>query len=48
LRIRGDNVMGESKFIVQPEEYNITIPSRFARNISQEIEVTVNVNLAPR
>jgi len=48
LRIRGDNVIGESKFIVRPEEYNITIPSRFARNISQEIEVTVNVNLNPR
>ena len=48
LRIRNDNVIGESKFIVRPEEYNITIPSRFARNISQEIEVTVNVNLNPR
>jgi len=48
LRISGGNVTGESKFIVRPEEYNITIPSRFARNISEEIEVTVNVNLTPR
>ncbi len=48
LRITGGNVMGESIFIVRPEEYNITIPSRYARNIAQEIEVTVNVNLTPR
>lgn len=48
LRISDGNVMGESVFIIRPEEYNITIPSRYARNIAQEIEVTVNVNLAPR
>ena len=48
LCISDGNVMGESVFIIRPEEYNITIPSRYARNIAQEIEVTVNVNLAPR
>ncbi len=45
LRINGDTVKGESQFVIRPEDYNITIPSRFARNIAQEIEVTVNVNL---
>ncbi len=45
LRISGGNVIGESVFTIRPEDFNITIPSRFARNIAQEIEVTVNVNL---
>ncbi|TVQ92045.1 MAG: YceI family protein [Bacteroidetes bacterium] len=48
LRISGDNVIGESVFIIRPEDYNISIPSRYARNIAPEIEVTVSVNLTRR
>lgn len=48
LTIRSGEVVAESVFIVRPEDYNISIPSRFVRNISQEIEVRVNASLQKR
>jgi polyisoprenoid-binding protein YceI len=48
LTINSGEVIAESVFIVRPEDYNISIPSRFVRNISQEIEVRVNAKLQKR
>jgi polyisoprenoid-binding protein YceI len=48
LIINGNQIRAQSTFIVEPEAYNINIPSRFAHNIAREIEVSVDALLGPR
>ncbi len=48
LEIKDGNIMAESIFMVKPEEYNISIPGRYVRNIASEIEVSVRLELRPR
>ena len=41
-------IAGEAVFVILLEDYNIIIPRRYARNISPEIEVFVDVTLRPQ
>ncbi len=42
--VKGDEVIGQSKFKVAVADYNIEIPSVVRENIAKEIEITVNAN----
>lgn len=48
LEIKDGSILAESVFMVKPEEYNISIPGRYVRNIASEIEVSVRLELRPR
>lgn len=48
LSFRNGRIIASSVFMIRPEDYNISIPLRFVRNIAEEIEVTVNLNLTER
>jgi len=48
LTIMEGKVAGSAVFIIRPEEYNIRIPGRYARNIASDIEVYVDVVLRPQ
>lgn len=48
ITIHEDHIHAQSVFIVEPEAYNIRIPTRYARNIAREIEVFVDVVLRPQ
>lgn len=43
--VAGDQISGESKFIIKPSEYEIKIPKAVINNIAEEIEVTVDIKL---
>jgi polyisoprenoid-binding protein YceI len=43
--VEEEKIMGYSKFIVKPADYDIKIPKAVVNNIAEEIEVTVNVDL---
>ncbi len=47
LMVNKGNIIGQAKFIVKPEDYNIKIPKAVRNNIAKEIEVTVNIDLKP-
>jgi polyisoprenoid-binding protein YceI len=47
LDIASGQVQAISKFIVKPEDYDITIPNAVRNNIATEIEVNVDVTLKP-
>jgi polyisoprenoid-binding protein YceI len=40
--VKGSTVNGKTSFIVNPEDYNITIPKVVSDNISRKIKVTVD------
>lgn len=44
LTIKGGHIWGESRFIVKPADYNISIPKVVRENIAETIEVTVSCN----
>ncbi|MDR4988880.1 MAG: YceI family protein [Bacteroidales bacterium] len=48
LTVRDGQIKGEAVFIIRPEDYNISIPRRYVRNIASEIEVFVDVTLRPQ
>ncbi|TVQ12747.1 MAG: YceI family protein [Bacteroidetes bacterium] len=48
LKVEGDRIIARSVFIIRPEDYNVSIPGRYARNIARDIEVTVELELQPR
>ncbi len=48
LTIKDDLIEGKAVFIIRPEDYNISIPRRYVRNIASEIEVFVDVTLRPQ
>ncbi len=45
LEIKGSKVLGKATFNVSPKDYNITIPKAVIKNISEAIQVDVNVSL---
>ena len=45
LKVKGNQIIGTTKFIVKPEDYHIRIPNAVRNNIAKEIEVTVLVDL---
>ncbi len=48
LHVHEDHLGAYAEFIIKPEDYNIRIPTRYARNIASEIEVFVDVTLRPQ
>lgn len=48
LDISDGQIHARSVFMIRPEDYNVGIPSRYARNIAREIEITVELELRPR
>ncbi|HBH05691.1 MAG TPA: YceI family protein [Flavobacteriales bacterium] len=42
--VKGNTVLGTAKFMINPEDYNIKIPSVVRNKIAEEIEVTVTMN----
>jgi polyisoprenoid-binding protein YceI len=47
LEVKGRNIVMKSKFKVRLADYNITIPQAVWRNISEEVEVSVNFTYSP-
>jgi len=45
LEVNGGKVLGKATFNVAPKDYNITIPSAVIKNISEAIQVDVNISL---
>lgn len=45
LEVKADEITGKTVFTILLEDYNIEIPSAVSRNISEEIEITVDVEL---
>lgn len=45
LEVKGGKVSGKASFAVAPKDYNITIPKAVIKNISESIQVDVNVSL---
>lgn len=45
LEVKGGKVLGKATFNVAPKDYNITIPKAVIKNISEAIQVEVNVSL---
>ena len=43
LEVKGGKVIGKSTFNVAPKDYNIKIPSAVIKNISETIQVDVNI-----
>jgi len=48
LKVKDGAISGSSKFLVKAADYNISIPSRYMRNIAEIIEVMVDVTLTKR
>ena len=42
--VKGDNVNAKASFVVNPEDYNVTIPKVVSNKISREIKVSVDVD----
>jgi polyisoprenoid-binding protein YceI len=47
IAVKGGKVTTNAKFNVKPEDYNIEIPAVVKEKIAKEIEITVNVEMAP-
>lgn len=45
LEVKGGKVLGKASFNVAPKDYNITIPKAVIKNISETIQVDVNISL---
>jgi len=45
LEVKGGKVLGKATFNVSPKDYNITIPKAVIKNISEAIQVDVNITL---
>lgn len=45
LVVKPDEIAGKSVFTIKLADYNISIPSAVSRNIAEEIEITVDVEL---
>jgi len=45
LEIKAGKVIGKATFNVAPKDYNITIPQAVIKNISEAIQVNVNITL---
>lgn len=45
IEIKGDKVVAKAKFFVKPADYGIKIPKAVIKNISESIEVNVDVAL---
>jgi len=45
LEVKGGKILGKSTFNVAPKDYNIKIPSAVIKNISEAIQVDVNISL---
>jgi polyisoprenoid-binding protein YceI len=45
FEVKKDEVVGKSMFTILLADYNVTIPSAVTKNISPEIEITVEVQL---
>jgi len=45
LEVKGGKVLGKATFDVAPKDYNITIPKAVIKNISESIQIDVNVSL---
>ena len=47
ITVKGGNVGTQAKFTIRLADYNVRVPSDFARKISETIEITVDCTLAP-
>lgn len=47
ITVKGGNVSTQAKFTIKLADYNVRVPSDFARKISETIEITVDCTLAP-
>jgi hypothetical protein len=45
LEVKGGKVLGKATFDVAPKDYNITIPKAVIKNISEAIQIDVNISL---
>lgn len=45
FEVKGGSILGKSKFNLTLSDYNVTIPSAVSKNISNTVEVTVDVAL---
>lgn len=45
IEVKGGKVMGKAVFNVAPKDYNIAIPKAVIKNISEAIQVDVNVSM---
>ena len=45
LKSSGDKIEGRSKFMIDPEDYDIKIPSTVVNKIADEMEVTIDIML---
>lgn len=45
LEVKGGKVLGKSSFEVAPKDYNINIPKAVIKNISEAIQVEINITL---
>jgi polyisoprenoid-binding protein YceI len=45
MMIQGDGIQAKAKFIAKPADFDIKIPGAVVKNIAEEIEVRVDVNL---
>ena len=48
IQFEDDNLIGKCKFNVFLSDYNIKIPKIVRKNIAEEIEISVNVNLSKK
>jgi len=44
LEIKGENIIGKSKFLLDPQEYNIVIPGVVKEKFANKMEITVEMN----
>lgn len=47
FKVSGGKINGETKFYINPKDYNVTIPDLVKGQISDKIEVTVKATLQP-
>ncbi len=47
LEVKGNNIQAKAKFLLNPEDYGIDIPSIVRDKISKNMEVTVDINYDP-
>jgi hypothetical protein len=45
LEVKGGRIIGKATFNVAPKDYNITIPKAVIKNISEAIQVDINITL---
>jgi hypothetical protein len=45
LEVKGGKILGKATFNVAPKDYNIAIPKAVIKNISEAIQVDVNISL---